>query len=74
LDALKNSRVYRGVENLVNQKYVTRFDFIGVYKKSLLPVYGFSEADRCSEWLLKHWHLQKHQPAIPVISRNASLA
>jgi mitochondrial fission protein ELM1 len=74
LDALKNSRVYRGVENLVNQKYVTRFDFIGVYKKSLLPVYGFSEADRCSEWLLKHWHLQKHQQAIPVISRNASLA
>jgi len=60
LDALQKGRVYRGVESLVFQKLVTRFDFIGLYKKSLMPVYGFSEADRCSHWLLQHWQLRQH--------------
>jgi hypothetical protein len=67
LEANKNSRVYRGVESLVYQKFVTRFDFIGVYKKSLLPVNGFSEADRCSDWLLQNWELQQYRESKPII-------
>jgi uncharacterized protein len=55
LHTMRESRVTRGVKNLVNQELVTRFDFLGAYQNKLRPVLGFTEANRCSNWILERW-------------------
>lgn len=55
LHAIRESRVTRGVKHLVNQGLVTRFDFQGFYQNRLRPVQGFTEANRCSHWILQRW-------------------
>lgn len=55
LQSLRESRVSRGVNNLVNQGFVSRFDFLQEYKNTLHSVFGFTEANRCSDWILEHW-------------------
>jgi mitochondrial fission protein ELM1 len=51
----RRSRVSRGVQKLINQGMVTRFDFLQTYQQKLKPVVGFIEADRCSHWIVHHW-------------------
>jgi uncharacterized protein len=55
LSVKQNSRVSRGVQQLISQGLVSRFDFLEVYKNKLKAVVGFVEADRCSQWMLQHW-------------------
>ncbi|OYY49377.1 MAG: nucleoside-diphosphate sugar epimerase [Methylophilales bacterium 28-44-11] len=55
LDTMRDSRVTRGVKSLVSQGLVTRFDFSGMYQNKLSPVLGFTEANRCSNWILERW-------------------
>ena len=51
----QESRVSRGIKHLVDQSVVVRFDHLGNYKKSLHRASGFSEANRCSNWIIHHW-------------------
>lgn len=51
----KQSRVSKGVQSLVNHNLVTRFDLFGMYQLKLSPVPGFSEAERCCNWILNSW-------------------
>ncbi|HYN53767.1 MAG TPA: ELM1/GtrOC1 family putative glycosyltransferase [Methylotenera sp.] len=47
------SRVTRGIEKLIHNKYVVRFDNDAQYKNDLHPIAGFMEADRCADQILK---------------------
>ncbi len=60
----KKSRVSRGIQKLINQGMVARFDFLQTYQQKLKAVVGFVEADRCSHWILQSWTQasQSHQP------------
>jgi uncharacterized protein len=49
------SRVSRGVQKLINQGLVVRFDFLQTYQQKLKAVVGFVEADRCGQWILQSW-------------------
>ncbi|QVL46571.1 MAG: mitochondrial fission ELM1 family protein [Methylophilaceae bacterium] len=51
----RKSRVSRGVQNLINQGMVARFDFLQTYQQKLKVVVGFMEAERCSQWILHSW-------------------
>lgn len=51
----RENRVSRGVNQLIADNMVTRFDALGNYKKALCPVAGFTEADRCADWLMRRW-------------------
>ena len=51
----KKSRVSKGIQKLINQRMVTRFDFLQTYQQKLKTVVGFVEADRCSRWILHAW-------------------
>lgn len=51
----RESRVSKGMQTLVNQNLVTRFDLFGMYQLKVFPVIGFSEADRCSNLILDYW-------------------
>lgn len=51
----RENRVSRGINQLLADQLVTRFDSLGDYKKSLHPVAGFTEADRCADWMIKRW-------------------
>lgn len=51
----KKSRVSKGIQKLINQGMVTRFDFLQTYQQKLKTVVGFVEADRCSRWILHAW-------------------
>jgi mitochondrial fission protein ELM1 len=55
LHTMRESRVTKGVKNLVSKGLVTRFDFLGIYQNKLRPVVGFTEANRCSNWILESW-------------------
>jgi uncharacterized protein len=55
LQTMRESRVTKGVKNLVSKGLVTRFDFLGMYQNKLRPVVGFTEANRCSNWILERW-------------------
>lgn len=60
--AKREGRVSRGVQQLINQDFVTRFDFLGVYKNKLHAVAGFVEADRCGDWILHRWMQPRSAP------------
>lgn len=51
----KESRVSRGMQQLIAQGLVARFDFLQAYKQKLSPAIGFVEAERCSQWMLNAW-------------------
>jgi len=51
----RDNRVARGVEQLIQSKLLARFDFKAQYKPLMHPVNGFTEADRCAEWILDAW-------------------
>lgn len=51
----KKSRVSRGIQKLINQGIVVRFDFFQNYQQKLKKAVGFVEADRCSRWILHAW-------------------
>lgn len=51
----RDNRVARGIEQLIQTKLVARFDFKGQYKQLMHPVSGFTEADRCADWILNTW-------------------
>jgi uncharacterized protein len=55
LSVKRDSRVSKGVQTLIHQGLVTRFDFLEVYKSKLKAVIGFVEAERCSRWMLQRW-------------------
>lgn len=55
LTVKRDSRVSRGVQQLINQGLVTRFDFLASYQHKLHAVLGFVEAERCSQWILQRW-------------------
>jgi len=55
LHTRRESRVTKGVKNLVSKGLVTRFDFSGMYQNKLRPVLGFTESNRCSNWILDRW-------------------
>lgn len=55
----RDNRVARGVEKLIQTQLVARFDPKGQYKQLMHPVSGFTEADRCADWILNVWE----QPA-----------
>lgn len=60
LECKKPTRVGLGVQRLVGKGLVRRFDVSGSYRAALQPAYGFNEAQRCSDLLLKHLY----QPAV----------
>lgn len=51
----QENRVSRGVNKLIDDGLVVRFDSLGHYKSGLKPVAGFIEADRCANWILHRW-------------------
>jgi hypothetical protein len=51
----RESRVSRGIQKLVEDRLVSRFDTLGHYKQQLHPVAGFIESDRCANWILERW-------------------
>jgi len=61
----KENRVSRGIQKLVRQGLVTRFDFLQHYQQTLQSAVGFMEADRCSQWIMQSWvqTSKTHKPA-----------
>jgi len=51
----QDSRVTRGIQKLIQQGFVVRFDFLQVYQHKLKATVGFVESDRCSRWVLQSW-------------------
>ncbi len=66
LPVKRENRVSRGVQQLIQQGLVARFDFFDVYKNKLRKATGFVEADRCSQWLLQRL-VQQHSRPAPVL-------
>lgn len=52
LKVKRQNRVSNGINNLVRQNFVVRFDSSRHYQEKLRPVLGFSEANRCSEQII----------------------
>lgn len=48
----RKNRVSNGINNLVRQGFVVRFDSSGHYQEKLRAVMGFSEANRCGEQII----------------------
>lgn len=71
LQANQTSRVYQGVNRLVAQNLVTRFDFAGSYQQTLRRKSGFAETTRCSEWILHKW-LHPNTNMSPVLVAQAA--
>ncbi len=51
----RDSRITRGVHQLINNGFVARFDFLQAYRTKLKAAVGFVESDRCSHWILHTW-------------------
>lgn len=51
----RENRVSRGMNQLVSDGLIVRFDALGDYKKQLRPVAGFMESSRCADWIMKRW-------------------
>lgn len=51
----RDNRVARGVERLIQSQLVARFDARADYKTLMHPVTGFTEAERCADWILHAW-------------------
>lgn len=69
LRAKSENRVSKGVKALVNRGYVTKFDGHSDCQSKLKPVLHFSEADRCSDLILKSV-LQPQTTKKPALSFN----
>ncbi len=65
LPVKRDNRVTRGVQQLIRQGFVTRFDFLQRYQDTLKPAFGFMESNRCSRWLLQSW-MQPSQTMQPI--------
>lgn len=48
-------RVTRGLQRLLDEGWVCRFDGRGEYRQRLRPVAGFNEAERCARWIGERW-------------------
>ncbi len=59
LSVKRESRVSKGVQQLIQQGLVARFDFFDTYKTKLRAAVGFVEADRCSQWILQQFLQQR---------------
>jgi hypothetical protein len=59
----KENRVSRGMNQLIDDGLIVRFDSLGLYKKNMLPVAGFIESDRCANWILTRWLEPAHKLA-----------
>jgi uncharacterized protein len=68
----RESRITRGVQQLINQGLVTRFDFLQVYQRKLKVSFGFAEADRCAQWILDSW-MQSSESFKPTLIKQLSL-
>lgn len=55
LDIKKENRISRGLENLIVNNMVVRFDSNAKYQQFLRPVMGFSEAERCAKLIVEKW-------------------
>ncbi len=62
----RDSRVTRGIQKLIKQGFVARFDFLQVYQQKLKVAVGFVESDRCSRWVLQSW-MQPTRTNRPII-------
>lgn len=51
----RENRIARGVQDLLRSQLVAQFDTRGNYKALMHPVSGFTEADRCADWILNAW-------------------
>lgn len=51
----RENRVSHGMNTLIDDGHIVRFDSLGLYKKQLRPVVGFIESNRCANWILHHW-------------------
>jgi hypothetical protein len=58
--------VTRGIQKLIKQGFVARFDFLQVYQQKLKVAVGFVESDRCSRWVLQSW-MQPTRTNRPII-------
>ncbi len=58
----QNSRVTKGIQQLIYQGFVARFDFLQTYQNQLRAAVGFTESDRCSQWILQSW-IHSERPA-----------
>lgn len=63
----QENRVSRGVEHLLQQGMIVRFDSDAHYQQRLHPVAGFTEADRCANWILRRW-LQPVPASVPQVA------
>jgi hypothetical protein len=55
MPAKRDNRVLRGVNQLIADRLVVRFDPATNTQAQLKPVLGFAEADRCADWILNRW-------------------
>lgn len=60
----RENRVSRGMNTLIADGHIVRFDSLGLYKSQLRPVAGFMESNRCADWILHHW-LQPTSAFVP---------
>lgn len=51
----RQNRVSNGLQKLLTEKLIVRFDHQQNYQQALHPVNGFIEADRCAEWIEANW-------------------
>ncbi|HAD32655.1 MULTISPECIES: mitochondrial fission ELM1 family protein [unclassified Methylophaga] len=51
----RQNRVSNGLQKLLTEKLIVRFDHQQNYQQALQPVNGFIEADRCAEWIEANW-------------------
>lgn len=54
----RRNRVSNGLQQLLNDGLIVRFDDQQAYQQVLHPVSGFVEADRCAEWIETNWLTQ----------------
>lgn len=53
------NRVSNGLQKLLNDRLVVRFDENQAYQQLMRPINGFIEADRCAEWINNSWLTQR---------------
>lgn len=53
------NRVSNGLQKLLNDRLIVRFDENKAYQQTMRPINGFIEADRCAEWINTSWLTQK---------------
>lgn len=51
----RQNRVSNGLQQLLTEGLIVRFDQQQAYQQALHPVNGFVEADRCAEWIEANW-------------------